>query len=96
MTYNNSLTKNNLFNKPQKTLTNINFDDIFEKSLEQDQLYQNTKQKCNFIAQKQKYKNAATCQVDYLEKLLSKIVKNLKQVLSIILDMQNIYTKQLS
>ena len=36
MAYNNSSTKNNQPNKPQRTLLKVFFDDISEKSPEQD------------------------------------------------------------
>ena len=46
------------------------------------------------LAQKE-YTNAAAWQIDNVERLLAKIEKDPKGVLSMILDMQSIYTKYL-
>lgn len=44
------LIKNNQQNKPQSILTNVYFDDISEKSLEENRQYQCTKRGHNTLA----------------------------------------------
>lgn len=72
----------------------IYFDDISKNSLEQDWQHKHTKNKQSTLAQ-EGYTNAAAWQIDNLEILLVKIEKDPEGVLSIILDMQSIYTKYL-
>ena len=96
MACNNFSTKNNQLNKPQKTPSNVHFDNISKKLPKQDQQYENTKCRPSTFAEKQKHNNTAVWQIDSLEKLLAKIDKDLKEVVSMILDMQSIYTKYLN
>ena len=96
MACNNSLTKNDQLNKPEKTPSNVHFDDVSEKSLDKNQQHKGTKCRHSTLAQEQKYKNAIACQIDSLERLLAKIEKDQKRVLSIMLDMRYIYTKYLN
>ena len=70
-------------------------DDTFEKSSKQDWRYKSIKcGRCTF-AEKQKYNNATTWQIDSLKRLLTEIEKDSKRVLSKILDMRSIYIKYL-
>ena len=96
MVCNNSSTKNNQPNKPQRTPSNIYFNDVSEKSLKQNWQYEGTKYRRNTFAQEQEHNNAAAWQINSLERLLAEIGKDPKGVLSIILDMQSIYTKYLN
>ena len=96
MARNNSLTKNNQPNKPRKIPSNVHFDDISEKSPEQDWQHEGTKCRRSIFAQKQEHNNAAAWQIDSLERLLAEIEKDPKRVLSMILDMRSIYTKYLN
>lgn len=95
MSYNNSLTKlNNQFFKLKKILANIYFYDVLEKFLDQDKQHKNIKLRLSTLAQK-KQTNAAAWHIDRLGKLASEIEKNLARVLFMILDLRNIYTKNL-
>ena len=96
MACNNSSAKNNQPNKSEKTLLNVHFNNVSEKSLEENWQYKNTKYKYSIFAQEQKYDNVAVWQIDSLKRLLAKMDKDPKRVLSIILDMQSIYTKYLN
>ena len=75
---------------------NVHFDDVSEKSLEQDWQHEGTKYKRSILAQEKEHKNAADWQIDSLEKLLVEIEKDDKGVLSIILDIRSIYPKYLN
>lgn len=86
MTYDNFSTKNDQSNKLQKTLTNVFFNNVSKKSIEKNWQYEDTKHKCNLLAQKSEYNNVATSQIDNIKKLLVEIKKNLEEVLFMILD----------
>ena len=96
MACDNSLTKNNPPNKPQRIRSNVHFDDISEKSPEQNWQHKDTKCKHSIFAQKHKPNNFAAWQIDSLKKLLAEIEKDFKGILSMILDMQSIYIKYLN
>ena len=96
MACNNSSTKNDQPNKPRRTPSNVHFDDVSEKSPEQDWQHEGTKCRRNTLAQEQEHNNAAAWQIDSLERLLAEIEKDPKGVLSMILDMRSIYTEYLN
>ena len=81
------MTKNNQLNKLQKTLSNVHFDDVFEKPPKQKRQHEGSKCRRSTFAQKQEHNNAATWQIDSLKRLLAKIDKNPNRILSMILDM---------
>lgn len=87
MACNNSPIKNNQLNKSLKTQINIYFNNISEKLLEQNWQYKDTQFRHGILTKEQIYNNIAAWQINYLEKLLTKIEKDLNRVLSIILDM---------
>ncbi len=94
MACDNSSNSNDQPYKPRKTLASVHFDDLSEKSPEQDWRYKGTKRRQSTLAQEE-YTNAAAWQIDNLERLLAEIEKDPEGVLSIILDMRRIYTKYL-
>ncbi len=94
MTCDNSSNSNNQPYKPRRTLASVYFDDLSEKSPDQDWRHEDTKRRQSMLAQ-EKLTNAAAWQIDNLERLLAKIEKDLDGVLSMILDMWSIYTKYL-
>ena len=96
MAYNNSSTKNNQLNKPQRTSSNVHFNDVSKKSPKQDWRYKGNKCKHNTFAQEQEHNNATAWQIDSLKRILAKIEKDPKGVLSMILDIWSIYTKYLN
>ena len=96
MACNNSSTKNNQSNKPWRTLSNIHFDNVSEKSPEQDWQHESIKCRHSIFAQEQEHNNTAAWQIDSLERLLAEIEKDPEGVLSMILDMRSIYTKYLN
>ena len=80
------MTENNQPNKPLKTPTNNYFDDISKKSQEQNWQYKVTKCRYNTFTLEHKYNNTAAWKINSLKRLLIKIEKDLKIVLSMILD----------
>ncbi len=92
MTRNNSPNSNNQLYKPRGILASIHFDNLSKKSTEQNWRYKGNKRRQSTLAQEE-YTNATAWQIDNLEKLLAEIEKDSKRVLSMILDMQSIYTK---
>ena len=90
------MAKNNQPNKPQKTSSNVHFDDVSEKSAEQDWQHEGIKCKRGTLAQKQEHNKAAAWQIDSLERLLVEIEEDPKGVLYMILDMRSIHTKYLN
>ena len=96
MACNNSSTKNDQPNEPQRTTSKVHFDDVSEKSPKQDWRHEGTKCRRSILAQEQEHNNAAAWQIDSLERLLAEIEKDPKGVLSMILDMRSIYTKYLN
>ena len=96
MACDNSLTKNDQPNESQKTPSNVHFDDILKKSPEQKWRHEGIKCRRSTFAQEQEHNNAAAWQIDSLERLLAEIEKDPERVLSMILDMCNIYTKDLN
>ena len=96
MACDNSSTENDQPNKPRKTPSNVHFDDVSEKSPEQDWRHEGTKCRRSTLAQEQEHNNAAAWQIDSLERLLAEIEKDLEGVLSMILDMRSIYTEYLN
>ena len=80
--------------EPQRTLRNIYFDDVSEKSPEQDWRHKETKCRRITLAQEE-HNNAAAWRIDSLERLLAEIEKDPEGVLSMILDMRSIYTEYL-
>ena len=95
MARDNSSTENDQPNEPQRTPSNVHFDNVSEKSPEQDWRHESTKCRRSTLAQEQEYNNAAAWQIDSLERLLAKIEKDPEGVLSMILDMRSIYTEYL-
>ena len=85
MLCNNSLAKNDEPNKPQRIPSNIPFDDISKKSLEQDWQHKSIKCKYSILAQKHKNNNTAAWQIDSQKRLLAEIVKDSKGVQSLVL-----------
>ena len=96
MARDNSSTENDQPNEPRRTPSNVHFDDVSEKSPEQDWRHEGTKCRRSTLAQEQEHNNAAAWQIDSLERLLAKIEKDPEGVLSMILDMRSIYTKYLN
>ena len=94
MARDNSSNSNDQPYEPRKTLASVHFDDLSEKSPEQDWQHEGTKRRQNTLAQEE-HTNAAAWRIDNLERLLAEIEKDPKGVLSMILDMQSIYTKYL-
>lgn len=94
MACNNSLNKNHQPDKTQKSSTNIYFDNISEKLSEQNWWYKNIKYRQNMFAQEE-HIIATACQIDIWKKLLAEIKNDSGRVVSMILDMQRIYTKNL-
>lgn len=83
-----STERNNQPHEPRR----ITFDDLSEKSPEQDWRHEGTKRRCSTLAQEE-HNNAAAWRIDSLERLLAEIEKDPEGVLSIILDMRSIYTE---
>ena len=79
MACDNLLNSNNVPYKPQRTLASVHFNDISEKSPEQDWQYKGTKHRQNMLAQKE-HTNAAVWEIDNLERLLVEIEKDSKKV----------------
>ena len=96
MARDNSSTENDQPNEPRRTPSNVHFDDVSEKSPEQDWRHEGTKCRRSTLAQEQEHNNAAAWQIDSLERLLAEIEKDPKGVLSMILDMWSIYTEYLN
>lgn len=90
----NSSNKNNQPNKQRKTLASVYFDNISEKSLEQNLWHKNIKYRQSMIAQEE-HTNAAIWQNVNLEKIIAKIERDLRGVLSINFEMQSIYIQYL-
>ncbi len=95
MAYDYSSNSNDQPYKLRKTLASIYFDDLSKKSPEQDWQHEGTKHRQSMFTQKE-HTNVAAWQIDNLKRLLAKIEKDPKKVLSMILDMQSIYTKYLN
>lgn len=97
MVCNNFSIKKNQLNKPQKTLTNVYFDNVSKNSLKQDWQYEDTKRRRSSFAQEQSYNNAVAWQINCREKRqLIEIEKDSKRGLSIIFDTRNNYNKYLN
>ncbi len=94
MACDNSSNINNQLYEPRRTLARVYFDDLSEKSPEQDWRHEGIKHRQSTLAQEE-HTNVAAWRIDNLERLLAKIEKDPKGVLSMILDMQSIYTKYL-
>ena len=94
MAYDNSLNSNDQPYNSRKTLASIHFDDLSKKSPEQDWQHKSTKRRQNTLTQEE-YTNAAAWKIDNLERVLAEIEQDSKRVLSMILDIRNIYTKYL-
>ena len=73
------MTENNQLKKSQRTILNIHFDDILEKLPEQDWQYKGIKCRRGRFAQEYEHNNAATLQIDSLERLLAKTENDLKE-----------------
>ncbi len=91
MARDNSSNSNNQPYKPRRTLASVHFDDLSEKSTEQDWRHKGTKRRQSTLAQEE-HTNAAAWRIDNLERLLAEIEKDPEGVLSMILDMRSIYT----
>ncbi len=74
--------------------TSVQFDDELERLPEQNWRHKRTAHKQSTLTQEE-HTNATAWQIDNLESLLAEIKNDLKEVLSMILNIQSIYTKYL-
>ena len=91
---NSSTEQNDQPYEPRRTPASVHFDDVSEKSPEQDWRHEGTNRRRSTLAQEE-HTNTAAWRIDSLERLLAEIEKDPEGVLSMILDMRSIYTEYL-